>query len=316
MPRWSRSNSPTRSTIDPDGDGLDAPSGRSRTACRSTSRTSSPRRCGWPAAARRSTIDKRIPHGGGLGGGSADAAAVLRWAGVDDLAAASRLGADVPFCLVGGRARVQGIGEIVDAAAAEALDLTLVIPPLACSTPRSTGRGTTWAARQPTGQRPAARRARGRAAARALARPHRARPPAPCRCWPAAARRGSCVGHHPELVDACPTPWWCSRRHQTADERPPTGVNGRRARGRGHGDRVSLFATLVTGTPEHLLVLLLAHALAALLDQRTHRSETLTATGAVEPGDATRSVQRLSSAHSPLIVRWWRCECPIRCTTA
>ena len=47
-------------------------------------------------------IDKQIPHGGGLGGGSADAAAILRWAGHADLASASRLGADVPFCLVGG----------------------------------------------------------------------------------------------------------------------------------------------------------------------------------------------------------------------
>ena len=59
-------------------------------------------------------IDKQIPSGGGLGGGSADAAAVLRWAGHTDLAAASRLGADVPFCLVGGRARVTGIGEVVE----------------------------------------------------------------------------------------------------------------------------------------------------------------------------------------------------------
>ncbi|MFM7068280.1 MAG: 4-(cytidine 5'-diphospho)-2-C-methyl-D-erythritol kinase, partial [Actinomycetes bacterium] len=41
---------------------------------------------------------KRIPAGAGLGGGSADAAAVLRWAGCDDLAVAAALGADVPFC--------------------------------------------------------------------------------------------------------------------------------------------------------------------------------------------------------------------------
>lgn len=78
---------------------------------------------------------KRIPHGGGLGGGSADAAAVLRWAGYDDLVGASRLGADIPFCLRGGRARVRGIGEIVDPLPPVALDLTLVVPPLAVSTP-------------------------------------------------------------------------------------------------------------------------------------------------------------------------------------
>ncbi len=53
-------------------------------------------------------LRKRIPMGGGLGGGSADAAAVLRWAGVLDGAVAAGLGADVAFCLVGGRARVRG----------------------------------------------------------------------------------------------------------------------------------------------------------------------------------------------------------------
>jgi len=61
----------------------------------------------------RVRLTKRIPAGAGLGGGSADAAAVLRWAGITDPAVAARLGADVPFCLVGGRARVGGIGEIV-----------------------------------------------------------------------------------------------------------------------------------------------------------------------------------------------------------
>ena len=68
------------------------------------------------------TIDKRIPHGGGLGGGSTDAATALRWAGAarrtDDLERAAALGADIPFCLVGGHARVRGIGEIVEPLAA------------------------------------------------------------------------------------------------------------------------------------------------------------------------------------------------------
>jgi 4-diphosphocytidyl-2-C-methyl-D-erythritol kinase len=86
---------------------------------------------GRPAAVH---IDKRIPHGGGLGGGSADAAAVLRWAGFEDLTAASRLGADVPFCMVGGRARVRGIGEIVEPTTFQPLDVTLVVPPLHVST--------------------------------------------------------------------------------------------------------------------------------------------------------------------------------------
>ena len=80
-------------------------------------------------------LHKVIPHGGGLGGGSADAAAVLRWAGFDDLLAASRLGADIPFCVRGGRARVRGIGEVLEPLRPVPLDLTLVVPPLAVSTP-------------------------------------------------------------------------------------------------------------------------------------------------------------------------------------
>jgi 4-diphosphocytidyl-2-C-methyl-D-erythritol kinase len=80
------------------------------------------------------TIDKRIPHGGGLGGGSSDAAAVLRWGGVTDLTAAASIGADVAFCLVGGRARVRGIGEIVDQLPYVERSVTLVIPPLTVST--------------------------------------------------------------------------------------------------------------------------------------------------------------------------------------
>lgn len=80
-------------------------------------------------------IHKSLPHGGGLGGGSADAAAVLRWAGFVDVAGAAALGADVPFCLVGGRARVTGIGEVVDPLPYEPIDLTLIVPPLRVSTP-------------------------------------------------------------------------------------------------------------------------------------------------------------------------------------
>jgi 4-diphosphocytidyl-2-C-methyl-D-erythritol kinase len=88
-------------------------------------------------AGRRAQVrlTKNIPHGGGLGGGSADAAAVLCWAGFDDLPAASRLGADIPFCMVGGRARVRGIGEIVEPLPHADIDITLVIPPFGVSTP-------------------------------------------------------------------------------------------------------------------------------------------------------------------------------------
>jgi 4-diphosphocytidyl-2-C-methyl-D-erythritol kinase len=61
----------------------------------------------------RVDLVKRIPPGAGLGGGSADAAAILRWAGRTDPRLAARLGADIPFCLAGGRALVRGIGEEV-----------------------------------------------------------------------------------------------------------------------------------------------------------------------------------------------------------
>lgn len=63
------------------------------------------------------TLDKRLPHAGGIGGGSADAAAALRGLSAlwqvpmpDDHAVVS-LGADVPVCLFGRPARMSGIGE-------------------------------------------------------------------------------------------------------------------------------------------------------------------------------------------------------------
>jgi 4-diphosphocytidyl-2-C-methyl-D-erythritol kinase len=88
------------------------------------------------AAGRRANVRlrKRIPIGGGLGGGSADAAAVLRWAGSFDLGVAASLGADVPFCLVGGRARVSGVGERVEPLPPEPREFVLLVPPLAVDT--------------------------------------------------------------------------------------------------------------------------------------------------------------------------------------
>jgi 4-diphosphocytidyl-2-C-methyl-D-erythritol kinase len=77
---------------------------------------------------------KRIPAGAGLGGGSADAAAVLRWAGSDDPALALRLGADVPFCVRGGRARVTGVGEAIEPLSFEPRRFVLLLPPIVVST--------------------------------------------------------------------------------------------------------------------------------------------------------------------------------------
>ena len=83
----------------------------------------------------RVEVHKVVPAGAGLGGGSSDAAAILRWAGFDDVEAAARLGADVAFCLIGGRARVAGIGEVLEPLPPLARTFTLLTPPVHCSTP-------------------------------------------------------------------------------------------------------------------------------------------------------------------------------------
>ena len=67
-------------------------------------------------------VYKHIPAEAGLGGGSADAAAVLlamqRLYGEAEpmqlYAMALKVGADVPFCLKGGLCRARGIGEVLD----------------------------------------------------------------------------------------------------------------------------------------------------------------------------------------------------------
>ena len=60
---------------------------------------------------------------------------MLRWAGIDDPLAAVAVGADVPFCVVGGRARVSGIGEVVEPLDPVERTVTLVVPPVHVSTP-------------------------------------------------------------------------------------------------------------------------------------------------------------------------------------
>jgi 4-diphosphocytidyl-2-C-methyl-D-erythritol kinase len=82
----------------------------------------------------RVRLIKRIPVGAGLGGGSADAAAILRWSGCSDLRVASALGADVPFCVAGGRARVRGIGESVTALSHQDREYTFLLPPFGMDT--------------------------------------------------------------------------------------------------------------------------------------------------------------------------------------
>ena len=92
------------------------------------------------------TLEKRIPVGSGLGGGSSDAAAAWRLGrraigaaevpSADDLVSLALLGADVPFFAAGcATARVAGIGEHVSPTAAPtATSVVLVHPPFGMST--------------------------------------------------------------------------------------------------------------------------------------------------------------------------------------
>jgi 4-diphosphocytidyl-2-C-methyl-D-erythritol kinase len=119
-----------------DGDDLVVEGDRSIAADVPTDDTNLVRRA-LRAAGRTSRVvlTKRVPPGAGLGGGSADAAAVLRWAGCTDTAIAADLGADVPFCVVGGHARVTGIGEQIEPLPMLDAAFTLLTPPLHCATP-------------------------------------------------------------------------------------------------------------------------------------------------------------------------------------
>jgi 4-diphosphocytidyl-2-C-methyl-D-erythritol kinase len=90
-------------------------------------------------------LDKKIPHGAGLGGGSSDAATVLlglnQWfetalppQRLYDLAA--RIGSDVAFFIAGSAARCRGRGELIEPVAVNgALSILLLKPAFGIPTP-------------------------------------------------------------------------------------------------------------------------------------------------------------------------------------
>jgi 4-diphosphocytidyl-2-C-methyl-D-erythritol kinase len=90
------------------------------------------RAIGWAGAPVQVRIDKRIPVAGGLGGGSADAAAVLRLAeampraGLEKVAAS--LGADVPSQLEPRALLVGGAGERLEPIPAPARHAIVLVP--------------------------------------------------------------------------------------------------------------------------------------------------------------------------------------------
>jgi 4-diphosphocytidyl-2-C-methyl-D-erythritol kinase len=89
------------------------------------------------------SIDKQLPWGAGMGGGSSDAASTLlalnrlwglNWPRARLLALGERLGADVPFFIGGRNAFVQGIGEQLAPIELPAHWLAVVKPPAAIET--------------------------------------------------------------------------------------------------------------------------------------------------------------------------------------
>lgn len=100
----------------------------------------------WDPNGLRITVVKRIPSEAGLGGGSADAAAVLRGLNrcienplsPEELASiGAKVGSDVPFCVVGGTAFCEGRGErLSPIEVAPKYAYVLCKPDLAFSTPK------------------------------------------------------------------------------------------------------------------------------------------------------------------------------------
>ena len=98
---------------------------------------------GWAGQGVAIELDKQIPPGMGLGGGSSDAAAVLKalrrrwrldWSDAQVAAAALELGSDVPLFLGTPAARMRGRGEWLEPLTVAPLDVVLVLPELHCAT--------------------------------------------------------------------------------------------------------------------------------------------------------------------------------------
>ena len=108
----------------------------------------------------RISVEKRIPIGAGLGGGSSDAAAVLRaidrmtppeldHAFLYDIAA--EIGSDVPLFLTGGLLRIAGRGEVIERMGTSGIEhYVLVVPPVHCATAAVYG---AWRAKNDNPQR-------------------------------------------------------------------------------------------------------------------------------------------------------------------
>ena len=87
------------------------------------------------------TLEKVLPVASGIGGGSADAAAVLRamarmGRSLPEPADVLALGADVPVCLAGRAARMQGVGEVLTPVVLPQAWLVLANPGVAVPTPQ------------------------------------------------------------------------------------------------------------------------------------------------------------------------------------
>ena len=132
-------------------DGFDAGPPADNLALRAVSEARRAVGGGWPGGPGQTPplslrLEKKIPVAAGLAGGSSDAAAALDGAleawgaeleGDRRLAAAAKLGSDVPFFLAGGAALVQGRGERVEPLRGIVgnIGVLLVTPPVAVPTP-------------------------------------------------------------------------------------------------------------------------------------------------------------------------------------